>query len=569
MNPRDARALRLKPQDRVDVVSRRGRVRERRAARHRDHRARPGVRAVPLRRGQRQPGDAERVRSDLARAELQAVGGAGRAPTRRDERSGAVDGRRAGGVGNGMAGMACVEQILKYAPQFRHHRLRRRDARQLQPRACCRRCSPARRRADDIVINPLEWYQQQRHRPARRRAHRRRRCRGEDRHRRRRQRHAVRHAAAGDRQLARGCRRSTGSTRTACSCSARSTTRASCSRASGPGTQGGGHRRRAARPRGGARAAGAGLRRHRRAPDADADGAAARSRTAAGTWSAKMEELGIRVLLGRQHDGHSRQRPRRGRGALGRQRRSKPISSSWRPASGRTSTSAARPASPSTAASSSTTTWRRPTPTSSPSASASSIAASATGWWRRSSSRARCWRRRSPGNRGPDLYRHRAGGQAQDHGRRRLLGRRLERAELPSRCATRIRALGVYKKLTRARRQAGRRDPRRRHLRQPSLHGLAAHRRRSDGAAAAPAVSAAGRRRRPRRRRDGRQRHRLRLRRRDQGHHHPGHPRAAASTRCRSSRSARARAPAAAAAPACARTCCAPSRRTSRRRRRR
>ena len=45
----------------------------RRAAAHRDHRARPGVRAVPLRRDQRERGHAERVRPDLARAELQAV----------------------------------------------------------------------------------------------------------------------------------------------------------------------------------------------------------------------------------------------------------------------------------------------------------------------------------------------------------------------------------------------------------------------------------------------------------------------------------------------------------------
>jgi NAD(P)H-nitrite reductase large subunit len=36
-------------------------------------------------------------------------------------------------VGNGMAGMACVEQILKYDAPVRHHRLRRRDAYQLQP----------------------------------------------------------------------------------------------------------------------------------------------------------------------------------------------------------------------------------------------------------------------------------------------------------------------------------------------------------------------------------------------------------------------------------------------------
>ena len=36
-------------------------------------------------------------------------------------------------VGNGMAGVACVEQILKHAPRFDDHDLRRRDARQLQP----------------------------------------------------------------------------------------------------------------------------------------------------------------------------------------------------------------------------------------------------------------------------------------------------------------------------------------------------------------------------------------------------------------------------------------------------
>ncbi len=51
----------------------------RRAARHRDRGAGADLRALPLRRGQREPDDAERVRPDLARAELQAVGGARRA----------------------------------------------------------------------------------------------------------------------------------------------------------------------------------------------------------------------------------------------------------------------------------------------------------------------------------------------------------------------------------------------------------------------------------------------------------------------------------------------------------
>ena len=42
------------------------------------------------------------------------------------------------------------------------------------------------------------------------------------------------------------------------------------------------------------------------------------------------------------------------------------------------------------------------------------------------------------GNRGPDVHRHGAGGQAQDHGRRRVLRRRLERAERRAGRATRI-----------------------------------------------------------------------------------------------------------------------------------
>ena len=115
----------------------------------------------------------------------------------------------------------------------------------------------------------------------------------------------------------------------------------------------------------------------------------------------KMEDLGVRVLLRRSTTAILGDEQRRRRGVRGRHDRSRPTSSWSPPASGRTSSWPARPASRSTAASSSTTTWRPRIPTSSPSASASSTAASATGWWRRCSSRARCWRRRSPATKGP------------------------------------------------------------------------------------------------------------------------------------------------------------------------
>src|SRR5215203_2814059 len=55
---------------------------ERRAADYRDDRSRTNLRAVPLRRSERQRGDPECVRPGLARAELQAVGRACGAPCR-------------------------------------------------------------------------------------------------------------------------------------------------------------------------------------------------------------------------------------------------------------------------------------------------------------------------------------------------------------------------------------------------------------------------------------------------------------------------------------------------------
>ena len=138
MNPRDARQLRLKPQDKVDVVSRRGRVRECRAPGHRDRGTRSALRALPLRRGQRQPDDPERVRSVLARAELQAVGRAHRAAAESRwpkslEGGGPCLTEASSSSATAWREWPASSRSSKYAPQFRHHRLRRRDARQLQP----------------------------------------------------------------------------------------------------------------------------------------------------------------------------------------------------------------------------------------------------------------------------------------------------------------------------------------------------------------------------------------------------------------------------------------------------
>ena len=150
----------------------------------------------------------------------------------RVERTGAMTSmKRLVVVGNGMAGMALRRADPQARAAFRHHRVRRRDARQLQPHPAVvgarRREGGGRHHAEPARVVPAERHR----RCASACAIDRRRCRREDRHRRRRQRDAVRHAAARHRQLARGCRRSTGSTRTASSRSARSTTRARCSSA--------------------------------------------------------------------------------------------------------------------------------------------------------------------------------------------------------------------------------------------------------------------------------------------------------------------------------------------------
>ena len=172
------------------------------------------------------------------------------------------------------------------------------------------------------------------------------------------------------------------------------------------------------------------------------------------------------------------------------------------------------------------------------------------------------------GNKGPVYQRHRPGGEAQDHGRRRVLRRRLE----PSADAEAVRyedpSLGIYKKLV---------------LRDGRLAGVIlvgdtsdSHRYMdwlradTDLTSAAPtsAVPAASLRRRPRHRRDGRHRHDLRLCRRHQGRHHPGDPRAGVNTLSQLKEATRA-STGCGSCTSLARTCSKRSRRSSRKKRRR
>ena len=381
-------------------------------------------------------------------------------------------------VGNGMAGMACVEQILKHAPQFDDHRLRRRDARQLQPHPALVGARRREGRRRDRRSTRSSGISSNEHRPARRRPRSstsirvRKTVTGDDG-----SVDAVRHAAAGDRQLARGCRRSRASTRTASSRSARSTTRARCSSASGPASKavvigGGLLGLEAAR---GLQVQGcdvtvvhlmATLMERQLDPRRRQLPASARWRTSA---SACCSAAARQAILGNGHvegvafaDGErARRRPRRRRRRHPAERRARPQGRPHRQPRHRRQRLHGDVA----------------TPTSSPSASASSTAASATGWSRRSSSRARCWRRRSPATRDrptPARCRRPSSRSWASTCSRPATGATAgaEPVRYEDRGARRLQ------EARRARRQARRRDPRRRHVRQPSLHGVAAHRRR-------------------------------------------------------------------------------------------
>ena len=193
---------------------------------------------------------------------------------------GALDERRLVVVGNGMAGVACVEQILQARAGVRHHDFRRRDARQLQPHPAVVGAGRREGRRRDHA-QPARVVPAQQHPPPRRRAGHRRRRRPQGRHDRRR-----RASTAFDTLLL-----ATGSSRVDAADRGRRQGRrlrvpharrhARAARAREARRQGRRHRRRTARPRSRARPAGAGLRRHRRPPDGHADGAAARSTPAA------------------------------------------------------------------------------------------------------------------------------------------------------------------------------------------------------------------------------------------------------------------------------------------------
>ena len=62
-------------------------------------------------------------------------------------------------VGNGMAGMACVEQILKYAPQFRITVFGD-ETHVNYNRVLLSSVLAGEKAADDIVIHSLDWYRQ-------------------------------------------------------------------------------------------------------------------------------------------------------------------------------------------------------------------------------------------------------------------------------------------------------------------------------------------------------------------------------------------------------------------------
>jgi hypothetical protein len=102
-------------------------------------------------------------------------------------------------VGNGMAGVACVEQILKYSPRF-EITIFGDETHVNYNRILLSSVLAGEKTADDIALNPIEWYEENGIR-LRARAGDRRRCRREDRYRRRRQRDGVRRPPSCNRQL--------------------------------------------------------------------------------------------------------------------------------------------------------------------------------------------------------------------------------------------------------------------------------------------------------------------------------------------------------------------------------
>ncbi len=158
--------LGLRSHDRVDIVSRRGRVRgvELRLTEI----TAPGQVFMPFHYFETNVNEVTQSAfdPDLARAELQAVrGSGGTVRSSKHEKQLVV-------VGNGMAGVACVEQILKHQHEF-EITIFGDETHVNYNRILLSSVLAGEKSADDIVLNDIDWYQTNDIQPAaRRRSHR-------------------------------------------------------------------------------------------------------------------------------------------------------------------------------------------------------------------------------------------------------------------------------------------------------------------------------------------------------------------------------------------------------------
>src|SRR5688572_15934746 len=117
---------------------------------HGDRRARSGVRAFSLGDRQRQPGDAEQLRPNLTRTQLQAERRASRASPM----------KKLVVVGNGMAGARVVEEILKRAPDRFDIVMFGAEPYGNYNRILLSNVLNGTQSAPDIFMNPLSWYRE-------------------------------------------------------------------------------------------------------------------------------------------------------------------------------------------------------------------------------------------------------------------------------------------------------------------------------------------------------------------------------------------------------------------------
>ena len=150
MNPRDAQRLGLRSHDAVDVISRRGRARaiELRLTEI----TAPGQVFMPFHFFETNVNEVTQSAfdPDFARTQLQAVRGSRRA-------LGSKHMKRLVVVGNGMAGVACVEHILKRNPDF-EITIFGDETHVNYNRILLSMVLAGEKSADEIVLNDIEWY---------------------------------------------------------------------------------------------------------------------------------------------------------------------------------------------------------------------------------------------------------------------------------------------------------------------------------------------------------------------------------------------------------------------------